>query len=153
MPDTFDYNDDIIDSRDLYKRQQELDSLKSEVEDAQAEYDEAVENFENDEGTQEAVDDALKALKDAQDEFALPEQQELDMLNNLENEIDDWMHGTTLIEESHFPTYAKQYASDVAEMPDDLRWPFNCIDWDRAAEELKSDFTEVTIDGNTFYYS
>ena len=150
---TFNYNDDIIDSRDLYKRQQELDGMKSDVEDAQADYDEALENFEADEGTQEAVNDALQALKDAQDEFALPEQQELDMLNQLENEIDDFMHGATLIADDYFKTYAQQYADDIGAIDRNAGWPLTYIDWDAAAEALKSDFSSVEIEGNTYYFN
>lgn len=32
----------------------------------------------------------------------------------------------------------------------DASWPNNCIDWGRAAEELKVDYFEVDYDGVTY---
>lgn len=160
---SFHYTDDIIDSRDLYTRQCELEALEGALDDAQEEYEDAQTDVtlasHGDGDTTgeltERLNAALEALKEAQDEFAEPEKDELKMLRSLENEIDDYMHGTTLIREEYFETYAKEYASDVCEMPrrSELRWPFTCIDWKEAAEELQSDFNQVEIDGTTYYFS
>jgi len=158
----FNYNDDIIDSRALYLRKDELEMMKSAVDAAQEEYEDAQGELalmnpedESIDEARERVATALQDLKDAQDEFSLPEQQELDMLTNLENEIDDFMHGVSLIADDYFETYAQEYAHDVCEMPGrgSLRWPFTCIDWKQAAEELKSDFSSVEIEGNTYYFN
>ncbi len=146
-------NDDILDSRDLYMRQDELETLESDRDDATAEYEEALENFENDEGTQEAVTLALENLKSAQDAFTDIEREELDILRAAEKEIDGYMHGVTLIHDSYFKNYARDYARDVTGYTtDDNAWPLNCIDWDAAAEQLQSDFTEIMINGETYYY-
>lgn len=153
------YNDDIIDSRDLYTRQCELQALKEARTDTESAYEDALQTLQDAEDdetkfeAQQDVDGALVNLKDAQDEFGIPEMDELAMLDNLENEIDNFMHGTTLIRDRYFETYAQQYAEDIGAIDRDMKWPYTCIDWAQAADELKSDFTMVEIDGTDYYYS
>jgi len=158
---TVNYTDNILDSRDLYLRKCELESLRDaatyaeEVADAaQTDVTLAMQGDGVTEDLQEALDSALADLKDAQDEFSLPEQQELDMLESIENEIDGFMDGVTLINETHFEDYAQEYAADVLGI--DTRrnaWPLNCIDWAQAAVQLQSDFSQVEIEGETYYFS
>lgn len=31
-------------------------------------------------------------------------------------------------------------------------WPYNCIDWEKAANELKQDYSTVDFEGETYYY-
>lgn len=64
----------------------------------------------------------------------------------------DWFHGETFIRESHFKDYAQQFAEDIGRIPDDAKWPCNCIDWEQAARELRMDYSSVDIAGVTFYY-
>lgn len=45
-----------------------------------------------------------------------------------------------------------QLAEDVGAIPDNLKWPCTCIDWDQAARELKYDYTSADFDGVTYYY-
>lgn len=64
----------------------------------------------------------------------------------------DW-YPDYLIAGRHFKTYAKELAYDVS--GEELRraaWPMRCIDWDKATEELKTDYTSITIDGHEFLY-
>lgn len=151
------YNDDIIDSRDLYKRQCELQDLKNARETAEDEYNEAVAELSGNEEVTiletERLGELLQTMQDAQDEFSEPERAELVMLEVLENEITDYMHGTTLVHEHYFATYAKQYAEDIGAIDRDMKWPYTCIDWEEAAGALQGDFTEVEIDGTSYYYS
>ena len=30
-------------------------------------------------------------------------------------------------------------------------WPFNCIDWEKAAEELQQDYMSIDFDGVTYW--
>lgn len=39
----------------------------------------------------------------------------------------------------------------LAYMKDANRWPFTCIDWDKAAQELQMDYTSVEFDGITYW--
>jgi len=80
---------------------------------------------------------------------------ELAELDTLESEVTDWQYGASLIPEDEFEEHARQLAEDIGAIdegnrPD--RWPFTCIDWSQAADELQSDYSEVTYQGVTYYY-
>lgn len=57
-----------------------------------------------------------------------------------------------LVRESYFEDFARQEAEDLDLIKSDARWPYTCIDWERAAEELKQDYSEVDFDGVTYYF-
>jgi hypothetical protein len=61
----------------------------------------------------------------------------------------DWKSGGALISDSYFSQYAKELARDVCELSDD--WPFGYIDWEAAAEALKTDYKAVDFDGETYW--
>lgn len=60
---------------------------------------------------------------------------------------------TYLIADSYWEDYARQEAQETSDEWPELsdRWPFNCIDWARAATELATDFDAPDLDGVTFY--
>lgn len=58
----------------------------------------------------------------------------------------------TLIPESEFVEYAKQLHDDINGNGEMRGWPYTCIDWDKAADELKQDYTTVEFEGRTLYY-
>lgn len=158
-----------IDTRDLYQRQQELQSLKDYVGSTQEELTEAEKAlaafdpdrpnvapddeawYEKKEELETAVEDAQTALDDAKADFGTDEQEELDELDELENEISDWRHGETMIPESDFEDYARELAEDIGAIPDENRWPCTYIDWERAARELAMDYTTVSYQGDDYY--
>lgn len=111
-----DNRQDILDSRDIIERLEELEELKS----AGEEYDE----------------DELTALQDLAEEC---------------EGFDDWEYGATLIRESYFEDYARELAEDIGAITGDESWPLNCIDWEKAAEQLGVDYSEVTFDGVTYF--
>jgi len=140
----------IIDTRDLYKRQcelqSELESLQDAIEEAR---EDLTEETESDTDIQQAIAEAQEALVDWQSEY----QEELDELNNLESEVGrEWMHGETLISEDDFEEYAQELAEDISGMPRNQPWPFNCIDWEQAANELKKDYSSCEYQGNTYLF-
>lgn len=63
----------------------------------------------------------------------------------------DW-YGSGLIRDSYFEDHARELADDIGAVKADETWPNNFIDWEAAAEALKQDYTEVEIDGTTYYY-
>jgi hypothetical protein len=63
----------------------------------------------------------------------------------------DW-YPVTLVRESYFEDYARQFAEDVGAISGDEQWPANCIDWERAARELRMDYSSVDFDGETYWY-
>ena len=63
----------------------------------------------------------------------------------------DW-YPITLIRDSYFVTYAQELADDIGAINADIQWPYSCIDWDKAAWELRMDYTSVEYDGVTYWY-
>ena len=68
-----------------------------------------------------------------------------------ENSASDWSYGATLILDSYFEDYARELAEDIGAVPKDLSWPACHIDWEAAADALKMDYTEIEIDGLTYW--
>lgn len=55
-----------------------------------------------------------------------------------------------LIEESDFEDHARDLAENVSNIDLSI-WPATCIDWEKAAEELQSDYSTIEWDGGTYY--
>ena len=137
VPRRVDNYQDILDSRDVIARQEEL---QQELDDLEAE---AADD------TNVVRDEAIEQLKVWKEE----NQQELDALNLFVEEGNaEWRHGETLVRESYFEDYARQLAEEVGAISGEEKWPLTCIDWEQAAEELKQDYTSADFDGVTYYY-
>jgi len=63
----------------------------------------------------------------------------------------DW-YPIGLIRDSYFKEYAQELAEDIGAIPPDSKWPCTCIDWDKAAWELRMDYTSAEFDGVTYWY-
>ena len=122
MKREIDNTQDIMDSRDIIERIEELEYDQSELftEGKELDEDEAKE---------------LKILKELEDEC----------------NYGDWAYGETLIRETYFKEYAQDLAEDCCEMPKEYSWPHSCIDWDQAARDLQMDYSAVEFDGVTYY--
>lgn len=81
------------------------------------------------------------------------EGKELKELEDLKEEIgSEWKYGVALIPEADFTDYAQELAEEVGDYNPDAGWPTNCIDWERAARELKMDYAEITYQGEQYLY-
>jgi hypothetical protein len=130
---------DIVDSRDIIKRIEELDG--------------EIEGCATCGGTGE-VKDGEDADKEAEDcDVCQSDREERKVLQDLVDEIDNADNGRTLIKDSYFRTYAQDYASDIGALPRDPSWPANHIDWEAACEELQQDWSSVEWDGETYWVS
>lgn len=122
--------DDVIDSRDVIERIEELEELcEGASEHATGWYVDGVDVTEEHD---ELV--VLKALAKEASGYA-----------------DDWEHGETLIRDSYFEEYAQELAEDIGAVNKDASWPNSCIDWEQAARELQMDYTVVDFDGVTYW--
>lgn len=131
----------IIDTRDLAK---ELDELENELTTLEETRDEAIQADDEDE-IAEAMNDLEEWLGDNEDR--------LTELRNLRDEIPEWEDGEALIADGYFEEYAQDLASDLyGNEINDARWPFTCINWKQAADELKQDYTYIDFDGDTWWY-
>lgn len=126
MARTISNRDDVIDSRDVIER---IEELKDERDTAALA--EELTAWDEENGEELAV---LLALEEEAEGYAA-----------------DWKYGEALIRDSHFREYAQQLAEDNGEVRDDATWPHNCIDWDEAARQLQQDYTEVDFGGVAYW--
>ncbi|UTU07719.1 hypothetical protein CcrC1_gp528 [Caulobacter phage C1] len=129
-------SDQTIDSRDVIKR---VDELQAAFDDAEIDPDQVLADDELDLGKDaEEIRDAaqeLKALKDFAEEG--------------ENYAADWTSGETLIRESYFVEYAEQLCKDIGDLPDNIPG-YLAIDWEKTANNIKADYSEIEFDGVTY---
>ena len=143
----------ILDTRDLQER---LEELESELDDLQTTVAEAQEELNEceDEDEQEALADTLNEATTALEDWQADNQEEFDALNQLKDEIgSEWSYGVTLIDEDDFTEYAEDLASDLyGEQVRNASWPFCHIDWEAAADSLRMDYSQVDYLGTTYLY-
>ena len=139
---------DILDTRDLNKRLKELEDEREALEESLTEARIEAMDCDTDEKEEydDNVTDAIEALQEWDDEY----KEELDELYTMRDEIPEWRRGETLIAEEDFAEYAEQLADDLYGVKH--HWPFNHIDWDTAADELKSDYSSIDYQGTTYLY-
>ncbi len=117
--------DDVIDSRDVIERIEELEA-EIEIDSSEEVYINNIEELAT-----------LKAL--AEEASCRP----------------DWLYGEMLIRDSYFEEYAQEYAQELTEdcgmVTEGANWPNNCIDWEQAARELQQDYMSVEFDGITYW--
>jgi hypothetical protein len=131
---------DVIDSRDIIKR---IETLAGAF---------AAAGIDPDKLDPKAEDYDDQGL--AEDHPAHDYATELRNLRSLESEAEDcgdWVYGATLVRDSYFETFAQEEAESIGAIDPKASWPLGCIDWERAANELKMDYTAVDYDGETYY--
>lgn len=135
--------DKYINGSDLLERyddlQSELDYLQEAIEEAREELTTTIEDGTDHEEERDRVIIAEEKLADWEN------REEFDSLKEI---IDEINRDTTLIREDLFPKYALELAQETGVDLDS--WPATCIDWDLAAEELKSDYTCIEFAGESY---
>ena len=130
MPTDFDNSSDVIDSRTVIER---IEEIQSEIE-----------GYADDQGPD------LQPLEDAKAELAI-----LEKLAEEAGGSPDWIHGETLIRESYFTDYIRELIHDCYSFPKEFEsgdWPWRhmTLDYEAAAEEAKADYIEADYDGITY---
>lgn len=79
---------------------------------------------------------------------------ELENLLNLKEETESsgWEYGIFFIAENDFEEYAQEFAEGIGAISSDAQWPLSHIDWEAAANDLRSDYSEVEYNGTTYLY-
>ena len=127
-------SDDVIDSRDVIERIEELEAIVlpiHNVETGEDELDPSVTDDERKDATAEL--DALKTLAD-----------------EAEGYCPDWKYGATLVRYSYFTEYARELLEDCGDLPKNLP-SYIEIDWDATARNIRQDYTSVEFDGVTYW--
>lgn len=147
-------SEDVIDSRDVIAR---IEELEAEREDLASDLSSAEEELGRlvDEPDIEALQQVVKDASSAMAEWDASEGEDLSVLKALAEEAStyaaDWHYGEALIRDSYFEDYARELAEDCGMVKDDATWPNNCIDWEEAARQLRQDYTAVEFDGVTYW--
>lgn len=148
-------SDDVIDSRDVIARIEELECERECIADIVAEREEQLAANDDESQTREELADALSEAQRELIEWDADNGEELAALKafaaQAEGYAPDWNHGATLIRDSYFEEYARQYADDVGAINAEASWPNTCIDWEKAANELQQDYSAVEFDGVTYW--
>ena len=146
-------SEDIMNSRDVVKAweklveereelEEEITDLKTELLDCEDE--EEKERLEANLKEAEAdlkefeEDDNYKALKEFNEEGS----------STFDSE---WDFGVTLIRDDYFTEYAQEFAEDIGNVQRSMSWPCNCIDWEKAADQLKQDYISIDFNGETYW--
>jgi uncharacterized protein (UPF0335 family) len=131
---TLDNTNEVIDSRDVIARIEELENEQSDL----------VQQLSDGEITEAEM-------------IAFDEDKgrELDALRELAAEAEsspDWIHGEQLIRASYFVQYITELIDDCYDLPKELTsgdWPYRhiTIDFEAAAKEAEQDYNSVDFDG------
>ena len=122
--------DDVIDSRDIIAR---LEELREELDDLES---------ENENGS---MDEAIREWHDDNDDEYIP-------LVKLAEECEwygDWEHGETLIHRSIFVEYCIDMIQDIGDLPKNIP-SYIEIDWEKTAANLEADYMSVDFDGHEY---
>lgn len=155
-------NEDILDTRDVLERLEELESERADLVDAVAVEEVTVCHIHphaEDVGCHCSTCRPLERpcgcagceLREWDEEYGDELRALESFWSEIENSIGDYQHGETLIRESYFEDYARELAEDSGVMDNASNWPFTCIDWERAARELRMDYSAVDFDGVIYY--
>lgn len=137
----------ILDTRDLAKRKEELESLR----DALIEAQNNLEELNRADAPEEQVIAAEEAVESAETDYGSDEYQELSDLENAESEVPEWSDGATLIPRGDWVDYVKEMLEDCGDIPRNIPHYIE-IDWDKTADNIEADYSEIEIQGTTYLY-
>lgn len=146
---TQDIHGDIIDTRDIIERIEELEESISKEHEASG-FEDDVREFA------EAVVAGDYAAEDSLIEEAAELATLLALMDDLkgnggdEQWRGDW-YPLTLIHEDHFVEAMQELCQDIGAVPADLP-AYLVIDWSATAENLRADYTSVEFEGHTYWY-
>jgi hypothetical protein len=133
MTNNIDTNDDLIDVRDVIARVEQLRASLS---------NDPFRGFDRDPAD----------VADERSELATLESLLAELAGNGGDE--QWegsWYPVTLIRDSYFEDYARELAEDIGAVSVVAPWPTYCIDWERAARDLRMDYSSVEFDGVTYW--
>lgn len=107
------------------------------------------------------VRDVIARFEDLEGAYEPHEEDEFALLGRLLEDLKgnggdeewrgDW-YPITLIRDSYFKDYAMELAVSIDAINNDVMWPNDCIDWDKAARELRYDYSTIEFDGVEYWY-
>jgi predicted nuclease with TOPRIM domain len=126
------------------------DTLRDRVSELETERDQFIAETCEEAGIDEDHDDYDELCREtaAVWETQQPEGEEYAKLIDILDEVGS---ADYLVNESYFVDYAREMLEDCGEIPRKMPWYIE-IDWEATAENIKSDYSEIEIDGQTYLY-
>jgi len=144
-------SDNIIDSREVISLAEEFESdIELKQEEIQEKKDELAEVSNDEDDDEEERANLESELADLVDELTDLEEEAKSILEFRDDVENYHRGGMLLINEDYWAQYVQELAEDTGGV-DTRVWPFNCIDWEQAAADLESDYTQLEWEGTTFY--
>lgn len=150
--------EDILDTRDIQERIDELEYILESYEDEYDayKYDHAVWHDDYIEWTNQRSASEKNNVKPVEPE--IPEEptdeiDELKMLSDVKAEIEgycEWEFGEALIRDSYFTEYTQDLVTDIGDLPHNIP-SYLVIDWDATAANIQMDYTTVEVNNHTYY--
>lgn len=151
MPRDISNNEDVLDSRDIIARIEELEAERDGF------VIECPEYVHGNHGLDEQCPNGCGDRNATPEEWAqdFPDDAaELAALSKLAEEAEgyaaDWKHGETLIRDSYFTDYAMEMLQDIGDLPKDIPH-YIVIDEEATARNIQMDYTSVDFDGVTYW--
>lgn len=150
---------DVIDSRDVIERINELESELQDTHDIErrewADLQTELADLEELPPDAEPAEDFEEWLRRAHDSGE-DDVAELFLLRTLIAELEAHAgeaprHGVTMIRDSYFESYAQELAEDTGAIDRNATWPNTHIDWEAAADALKQDYCPIDYDGVEYW--
>ena len=147
---------DVIDSRDIIARIDELETDQEMLKDEITETEEHRGLAEKDEVSETELDSLQKDIETAREaliDFNEENEEELNSLRAVAEECEgysDWAYGEALISEMYFTEYCMDMLKDIGDLPQDIP-SYIAIDEEQTAENLKADYMTVDFDGTDYY--
>lgn len=132
MTTQLDNTQDVIDSRDVIARIEELRSEREE--------------YQERDRTQPLTESWAQANPDEASELAALES----LAEEAEGYAADWQYGETLIRDSYFVEYCQELLEDCGDLPKDLPHYIE-IDWEATARNIRMDYASVDFGGVTYW--
>lgn len=143
---TVSIGNDLIDSRDIDERIDELRASLDGTPFGGEDYDAATLKRVHEETPEE-----WRTVADWDDDDVRELVELLEFKEAAEPCTSEWKYGATFIRDSYFREYAEQLAEDIGAINSDAGWPNNCIDWEQAANDLLADYSTFTVGGCTYH--
>lgn len=139
-------SDNVIDSRDVIKRIEELEEEKEEF----------ILNESQTPDDSPSWGELAEAQGDAESKWdETDEGEELKVLKAFQDDLEgygDYSSGETIIRDSYFTEYAKELCKEIGDIPDNLPdYIERNINWEGVAEDLQADYTSADFDGVEYW--
>lgn len=154
--DLADKMEQLVDEIDI--KETEITDIKDKIEELELEIGEIpdIEGYESEFDRMDHISQLEEEINNLTEDIELLRtdiddlSDDLKEIRDLESEIEDFEYGVTLIPESEFTDYVREFCIDCGYITKDVPSWIE-VDWEGTAKNLMADFIEVEYEGQTYY--